>query len=1857
MSVLTFSACLREFGRRRPRPSRPVRGSVRRASPFACRPGLEFLERRLTPTGNIVLTDASLVNSSDQPLTNVSAGQDVWGQADFTTEGLPSDASYRVAYTVNGLTLDSGYITLGAGGSGKQSWYEYRVYFIASPGANQVTVDVDPDQSVPETSYADNTMSFSFTAATPSVGNLSYTVSQIRAAYGIGSIPNFGTATADGTGQTIAIVDNYNDPSIITDLDGFDQMMNLTTNSSPTLYQQYAPASTVLTVFDETGTNITSEIANSGEDGVPTVDPTGAWEREETLDVEWAHAIAPGAHIDLIECDGDSGGIFIGAATAADLPGVTVVSMSVLVPDLSSGAEQGYDSITFVTPSGHPGVTFLAASGDSGIPGSYPAFSPNVVAVGATQLAMNGDAYGSEIGWSFPTPRTLNNGSSSYSQSGSWTSESGGFSGNYSTATAGSDSSATWTTSISSSDQGKDGAVEVSATWVANPDNATNASYQIFDGTATTGTLLGTVTVNQTIAPTGTDDGGTLFQDLGDFYPQSGTLTVVLSANSANGTVVADAVGIAPARASGGGQSPYELEPSYQLSVQSTGYRTTPDVSFDGSDQTGVTCYQNGAVGYDYSGTSLATPCFAGLIAIVNQGRAAEGGLSLNSPSNPIQTLQALYSLPASDFHDITIGYNGLSAGPGYDEVTGLGSPIANLLVPDLVSYDLAAQVAITIQPPASVTAGSAFGLTVTVENSSGDVATNYIGSVTISLDDNPGDGTLEGTLTVPVVDGVATFSGLTLDAAGTGYTIEATNGYVPSVTSSAFDVTPAAASQLVVTSEPPSSVTAGIGFGLVIDVEDAYDNVLTTLGGSVTIALDDDPGGDTLGGTLTATVVDGVATFAGLSLSKAALGYTIQASGDNLPLVITDAFDVVAAAAAQVAVTTQPLASVTAGSSFGLSVTVEDAFDNPVRNYVGSVSVALSSNPGGGSLGGSLSATVTQGVADFSGLILDKAGTDYTLTLQASSGNLPVAATTSFNVVAAAAAQLDVTTQPPTSVTAGSGFGLSVTIADPYGNPVASDDTGVSIALASNPGGATLGGTLTASAVNGMAVFSGLVLDVAATGYTIHLISGDFPLATSNPVTVTTAAAAQLMVTVQPSTTATAGRAFGTQPVIEEEDQYGNLETGDDSTVVTAALSSGTGPLQGVTTATVSGGVATFSNLVDDRAETIALAFTSGSLAAATSGAIVVSPAAASQLVIQSPQSSTATAGQPFATQPVIAEEDPYGNLETGDDSTVITAAINSGAGPLQGTTRVAVSGGVATFTDLGDDKAGPLSLLFSSGSLIPVSSEETVVAPAAASQLVVQTQASSTATAGQAFAVQPVIAEEDPYGNVVTSDDSTIVTATISGGGPLQGAAGVTVSSGVATFVGLAEDKAGPITLDFSSGVLMTATYEAIVVSPAAPSRLVIRTQPSATATAGQAFATQPVIAEEDQYGNLETGDNTTVVAVATTGGSTPLQGATNATVTGGVATFSGLAEDKAETITLGFTSGDLARATAGPVTIVPAAPATLAVTNQPPSIVTAGAGFGLVVTTEDRFGNVVPSFDGSLVVALTNNSTGGTLSGTLTATAVDGVASFSGLTLDTAADGYALQASGPGLTAAVTSAIDVTPAPATQLVVTSEPPSTVAPDSGFGLVVAVEDPFGNVVTSEGGNVTVSLANGGGGALGGTATATFVDGIATLSGLTLSGAGGYALQISGNGLSAAVSSSLTVTSPPTIVGEQVLTSGKGKHKKLSGFEQFFNAALAASRAQDAANYTATETVKHGRKSSVKAVGIQAIYEGTTRSVSLMLVGKAPFTDGGQIIVNASGPGGITDTSGTALDGNDEGVPGDDAVLIVLPKGRGVDR
>jgi len=544
---------------------------------------------------------------------------------------------------------------------------------------------------------------------------------QLQVAYGINDI-RFASSIGDGAGQTIAIVDAYDDPKLVastapgflsSDLAMFDQSFGLPNPPSFLKLNEYG-----------------------GSSNLPGTDPAGPgnsqgnWEVEEALDVEWAHAMAPEANIVLIECQSGSGiDMYQGARTAAGLAGVSVVSMSWGSNEFNG--ETSFDG-DFTTPNGHQGVTFVASTGDQGAPGEYPAYSPNVLAVGGTSLYLNASgSYSSEAAWS----------------------------------------------------------------------------------------------------------------------------------------------------GSGGGSSEYETEPGYQAGVAGGGKRTIPDVSSDANPNTGVAVYDsyNGTSAAPWEqvgGTSLSAPTWAGLIAIANQGRVASGSSTLDGRNG---SLSAIYAISQTDFHDVTTGGNGgFKAGAGYDMVTGIGSPKANLLVPDLVAYGSVGRLAVQAQPPGSSRAGGVLGVSILVENAAGALEQDFDGSVTVSLGSDPAGGILGGAVTVTAHNGVAAFSGLTLTSAGAGYTLLATAGSA-AVTTSSFSITAGSPAKLAVISEPSLSVGVGQTFGLSVAVEDRFGNVENTYAGIVTAALASGPGARALGGTLTINVQNGVAVFSNLTLSRAGLGYSIK--------------------------------------------------------------------------------------------------------------------------------------------------------------------------------------------------------------------------------------------------------------------------------------------------------------------------------------------------------------------------------------------------------------------------------------------------------------------------------------------------------------------------------------------------------------------------------------------------------------------------------------------------------------------------------------------------------------------------------------------------------------------------------------------------------------------------------------------------------------------------------------------------------------------------------------------------------------------------------------------------------------------
>src|SRR5262249_36008277 len=148
----------------------------------------------------------------------------------------------------------------------------------------------------------------------------------------------------------------------------------------------------------------------------------------------------------------------------------------------------------------------------------------------------------------------------------------------------------------------------------------------------------------------------------------------------------------------------------------------------------------------------------------------------------------------------------------------------------------------------------------------------------------------------------------LSLNKAGTGYTLAASDGSLAGATSSAFTVTAAAAHHLAF-GQQPSNATAGVTLSpaVTLQVLDPFNNLVTTDTSSVTVALGSNPGGGTLSGTVTVAAVGGVATFSPLSVNKSGVGYTLTAADTGLAGATSSAFTITAAAATHLAFGQQP--------------------------------------------------------------------------------------------------------------------------------------------------------------------------------------------------------------------------------------------------------------------------------------------------------------------------------------------------------------------------------------------------------------------------------------------------------------------------------------------------------------------------------------------------------------------------------------------------------------------------------------------------------------------------------------------------------------------------------------------------------------------------------------------------------------------------------------------------------------------------------------------------------------------------------------------------------------------------------------
>ena len=1063
------------------------------------------------------------------------------------------------------------------------------------------------------------------------------------------------------------------------------------------------------------------------------------------------------------------------------------------------------------------------------------------------------------------------------------------------------------------------------------------------------------------------------------------------------------------------------------------------------------------------------------------------------------------------------------------------------------------AKLAFTVQP-GSVATGSSItpAVAVSIEDANGNVVTTATNQITIAIGTNPSGGTLAGTATVNAVNGVATFSGLSINNAGSGYTLTASATGLSGATSTAFTVFGAGA-KLVFTQQP-TNVAAGSSItpAVAVSIEDAQGNVVASATNSVSIAIGTNPSGGTLSGTLSVAAVNGVATFSNLSINKLGTGYTLAASATGLTGATSSAFNVLVGAAAKLVFTQQP-SNVVAGSSItpAVAVSIEDAQGNVVTTATNSVSIAIGTNPSGGTLGGTTPVSAVAGVATFSNLSINRAGTGYTLT--ASATGLTGTTSSTFNVLVGAAAKLAFTVQP-SNVAAGSSVtpAVAVSVEDALGNVVITATNSVTIAIGTNPSGGTLSGTTPVSAVAGVATFLNLSINKAGTGYTLTASATGLTGATSSTFNVTAGAAAKLAFTQQPSNVVS-GSSITPSVAVSIEDDLGNtVTTATNQITIAIGTNPPSGTLSGTKQVNAVAGVATFANLSLNNVGTgYTLTASATNLTGATSNTFNVTVGAASKLAF-TVQPSNTTAGAPIGPSVQVTIQDNQGNtVTTATNQITVAIGTNPSSGTLSGTTQVSAAAGVAIFANLSINKSGTgYTLAASATSLTGVTSNTFNVTAGPAVQLAFAVEPANTPqTTGIAPAV--MVSIEDTLGNVVTTatNQITIAIRTNPSSGTLSGTAQVNAVAGVATFSNLSINNIGTgyvLTASATNLTSATSSLFNITVAVGPPTKLVFTVQPS-NVTAGNSITPSVQVAIEDSLGNtVTTATNQITIAIGTNPSSGTLSGTTQVNAVAGVATFSNLSINKAGTgYTLAASATNLTGATSNAFNVTVGAASKLAFTVQP-SNTTAGALIApsVQVTVEDSQGNTVTTATNQITVAIGTNPSSGTLSGTTAVSAVAGVATFANLSINAAGTGYTLAVSATSLTGATSNTFNVTAGGATQLVFTQQP-SNVAAGSSItpAVTVSIEDNLGNVVTTATNQITIAIGtNPSSGTLSGTMQVNAVAGVATFSNLNINNVGtGYTLTASATGFTTITSNAFDV-----IVATASCTSAPSGHESV---------------------------------------------------------------------------------------------------------------
>ncbi|NBU22639.1 MAG: hypothetical protein EBS38_01835 [Actinobacteria bacterium] len=952
----------------------------------------------------------------------------------------------------------------------------------------------------------------------------------------------------------------------------------------------------------------------------------------------------------------------------------------------------------------------------------------------------------------------------------------------------------------------------------------------------------------------------------------------------------------------------------------------------------------------------------------------------------------------------------------------------------------------------------------------------------------------------------------------------------------------------------------------------DEFGNLVTLDNSTQVVAKLYRLGSEVTTSTQVFTASSGVITFTGLKFTAIPnQGYSLRFESTGLAVVSSSAIAVLPGPVERVEIVDQP------GSGSGATqARTGDAlpsqpriklvdFDGNIVTTVnsGSITAQIASGLDGQVL--SASASISAGIAQFSDLgLIGRVATPtqsaeiYTLNFKYQ------------NITSSPSAQLTLKhnlankiVQIQNAVGGSAGLALPtpprVKVVDRFGNTVFQDSAITLVAVPEVATGAmgsviNVSGNIVQTGADGAATFSMTLGGLASNTYRLVFKDIDETLipASQSGIVLTHGQANQLVIARAASATDSnqvrtkTGEALKVQPVIEIHDAFGNRVL-DANYTITASLSStvrGARDYLRNFTASAVAGVATFSNLAlivqPEASYQLTYRFVLSATALTQQSPLWVTHANAEYITIErQPQGGNKT-GNSLSLSPVVTVRDFDGNPTTMISAETISAVIAQGAGSVTANGQASVVNGVATFSNLtlvalpGEAQRLRFELVGFSNSasqvVKSVASDQITLTFSDAHQLAVIQQPSANAITAELLATQPKVVVQDRFGNTVSDYvgnvwvESQVGSRLVDAQDQTLASISALVVNGVATFntVRIEAPANSGYTLNFASGALATTTSSAVQLTHTSPNTLQIVSQPVGAIT-GQTLANQPQVRILDRFGNLADTNNSSQISVSVFSGpvrpggqQAQISGSTTVTVTGGVATFSGLKFTGRVGSDYIWQFSDGART----------------VNSNPVRVSAAGAySFEWVqLPVVDRTGELMTTpaalraldFDGNLAVSSSDTVTvtvtgGGYIESGTTSQIVNGYVTFSNLIL-VATPGVAQQltfTANPGNQSFAISTLQnliVRHTTTSELRVNQSPTVLGQQGASFGTQpkIFLYDRYGNKAINDSSTVVAAtIASGAGGAVTGSAIVTAINGEANFATLGITGSPGVAYTL----------------------------------------------------------------------------------------------------------------------------------------------------